>query len=156
MHGTHCKHWSLITPLVSNNSLDLLRCECMCAETLLHIPTPWVGRIIRINIKNGNKRFICVKSLSSVYAFVACVLCLYTRHNFWCLLSNLDLSIHMYLFLHATWHSPGHSLGSFWLIWTCMFRFWSLELSGALHQRSSLPLGTGWLVPTSSVPDSSY
>jgi len=24
--------------LVSNNSLDLLRCGCMCAGTLLHIP----------------------------------------------------------------------------------------------------------------------
>jgi len=38
MYGTHCKHSSLIPPLISSNSLDLLRCGCMCARMLLHIP----------------------------------------------------------------------------------------------------------------------
>ena len=38
MHGTHCKHCSLIPPLVSNNNLALLKCGYMCAGTLVHIP----------------------------------------------------------------------------------------------------------------------
>jgi len=29
------------------------------------------------------------------------------------MLFDLNLSIHMYLSLHATWYSPGHSLGVF-------------------------------------------
>jgi len=37
MHGTHCKHCSLIPPLVSNNNLALLRCGYMCAGTLVRI-----------------------------------------------------------------------------------------------------------------------
>ena len=48
-----------------------------------------------------------------------------------------------------------HLLGSFWLPWTCMFRFWSLDWSGALHRRSSLSLGAGKLVLPPSVPESS-
>ena len=37
MYGTHCKHCSLIPPLVSYNNLALLRCGYMCAGTLVHI-----------------------------------------------------------------------------------------------------------------------
>ena len=37
MYGTHCKHSSLITPLVSNNNLALLGYGSMCAGTLGHI-----------------------------------------------------------------------------------------------------------------------
>ena len=37
MHGTHCKHSSLIPPLVSNNNLALLGYGSMCAGTLVHI-----------------------------------------------------------------------------------------------------------------------
>ena len=39
-----------------------------------------------------------------------------------------DLSIHVCLTLHATWHSPHHSLGSFWLSWILMSRSQRLEL----------------------------
>ena len=38
MYGTHCKHYSLIPLLESNNNLDLLRCRYICAKTLVHIP----------------------------------------------------------------------------------------------------------------------
>jgi len=41
---------------------------------------------------------------------------------------DLDLLIHVCLSLYATWHSPHHSLGSFWLPWILMSRSWSLEL----------------------------
>jgi len=34
-----------------------------------------------------------------------------------------DLSIHVCLSLHATWHLPHHSLGSFWLLWILMSKF---------------------------------
>jgi len=37
MPGTHCKHYSLIPLLESNNNLYLLRCGYMCAGTLVHI-----------------------------------------------------------------------------------------------------------------------
>ena len=37
MYGTHCKHCSLIPPLVSNNNLALLRCGYMCAGMLVDI-----------------------------------------------------------------------------------------------------------------------
>ena len=39
-----------------------------------------------------------------------------------------DLSIHVCLSQHATWHSSYHSLGSFRLPWICMSRSWSMEL----------------------------
>ena len=42
----------------------------------------WVRRVIRINIKNGNKRFSQASSISSIYAFVAWILFLHTRHSF--------------------------------------------------------------------------
>ena len=39
-----------------------------------------------------------------------------------------DLSIHVCLSLHATWHSLHHSLESFWLPWILMSRSRRLEL----------------------------
>ena len=38
------------------------------------------------------------------------------------------LIIHLCLSLLATWLSPHHSPGEFWLLWILMSRFWSLEL----------------------------
>ena len=37
-HETNCKHSSWVSSLVFNNNLTLLRCEYMCAGTLVHIP----------------------------------------------------------------------------------------------------------------------
>ena len=90
------------------------------------------------------------------HVFSACLLCLYLRHNFWCMISDSDLSTHVCLSMHATRHSSCHLLGTFWLSWICMFRYWSLDWSGVLRRRSSLPLIAGWLVPAPSIPDSSY
>ena len=67
----------------------------------------------------------------------------------------LIILTHIYLSLHDTWYSPVYLLWSFWLPWTCMFRFWSLDWSRALHRRSSLFLGAGWLVLAPSVPEPS-
>jgi len=50
MYETHCKHCSLIPPLVSNNNLTLLRCGYMCAGRLVHI-SRHLGRT-----SNNNKR----------------------------------------------------------------------------------------------------
>jgi len=41
---------------------------------------------------------------------------------------NSNLSVYVCLSQHATWHSPHHSLGSFWLPWICMSKFRSLKL----------------------------
>ena len=38
MHGFHCKHCSLVSHLVSNNSLGLLKCGRICVGTLIRIP----------------------------------------------------------------------------------------------------------------------
>ena len=66
MYGTHCKHCSLIPPLVSNNNLALLRFGYMCAGTLVHISRLWVRRVIII-IKDANYVFvICFAE----YAFI--------------------------------------------------------------------------------------
>jgi len=51
MHGTHCKHCSLIPPLVSKNNLALLRCGYMCAGTLVNI-----SRHLGKMSNNNNKR----------------------------------------------------------------------------------------------------
>jgi len=61
----------------------------------------------------------------------------------------LIISTHIYLSLHDIWHSPEYLLWSFWLPWTCMFRFWRFDWSGALNRRSSLSLGAGRLSPSS-------
>ena len=42
-------------------------------------------------------------------------------------ITSLDL-VQKCLTIHTTWHSPHHSLGSFWLPWIFMFRSLSLEL----------------------------
>jgi len=52
--------------------------------------------------------------------------------------------------------SSYHSLGSFWLPYTCMSRFWSLDWSIALRQRSSFSCGAGWLAAAPFIPDSPY
>ena len=57
----------------------------------------------------------------------SCISVLMTRFSMH--IYKSDLSIHVCLFLHATWHSPYHSLGSFWLPWILMFRSRSLELA---------------------------
>jgi len=113
-----------------------------------------VERVISINIEDGSNRFIQALLLS-LYASISCLLYMYTQHSFWCLILFDHINTCMYLSLHDTWLSPTYSLGSFWLPWTCMFRFWSLDWRGALHWRSSLSLGAGWLVLAPSVPDPS-
>jgi len=60
MHGTRCKHCSLIPSLVSNNNLILLRCGYMCVGTLIHI-----SRNLGKTSNNNNKR--C--QLSTRYIF---------------------------------------------------------------------------------------
>jgi len=71
---------------------------------------------------------------------------MYTRHISWCLILFDHINTYIYLSLHDNWHSPEYLLGSFWLPWTCMFRFWSVDWSGALYRRSSLFLGASWFV----------
>ena len=51
MHGTHCKHCSLIPPLVFNKNLASLRCGYMCTGTLDHI-----SRHLGKTSNNNNKR----------------------------------------------------------------------------------------------------
>ena len=50
--------------------------------------------------------------LDSILISHLCIVCHahYTIFNAY--FFNLDLSIHVCLFMHATWHSPHHSLGS--------------------------------------------
>ena len=66
MYGTHCKHCSLIPPLVSNNNLTLLRCGYMCAGMLVHI-----CRHLSRTSNNNNKR--CQLWIRSM----PCHVCLY-------------------------------------------------------------------------------
>jgi len=57
MHGTHCKHCSLIPPQVFNNNLALPRCGYMCARTLVHISR----RLGKMSNNNNNKRYqLCI------------------------------------------------------------------------------------------------
>ena len=87
--------------------------------------------------------------ISSSHAYYIC-----TLDTVLMLITVLVISTRIYLSLHDTWHSPEYLLGSFWLPWTYMFRFWCLDWSGALHRRSSLSFGAGRLVPAPSVPES--
>ena len=73
---------------------------CWNAYTYLDI---WVGRV-KINIKNGNIWFILLNRFYQFYAFFACLLCLYSRHSLLYMLFNLNLSVHVCLSLHTTWH----------------------------------------------------
>jgi len=58
MHETHYKYCSLIPLLVSNNSLALLKCDvCVLGRYNTYLDI-WVRRVIRINMKDGNKWFI--------------------------------------------------------------------------------------------------
>jgi len=66
--------------------------------------------------------------------------CKCSWYGFHCILFYLDLSIHVCLSLHATWHLSHHSLGGFRLSWIRMSRFQSLELvdpSGCWLERCS-------------------
>jgi len=215
MYGTHCKHCSLIPPLVSNNNLALLRCGYMCAGTVVHI-LRHLGRMSnnnkrcqliihcmfsnsgRIDLvyddvryvvyiweflcldysfdvlilwsrKLGLYRCICcicpsgftskffviifyyyyiifiyilvyhlcsIPPVSRSYHIIPCMFPAWYHLLSLCLLMyacahntifntcsfDSDLSIHVCLSLHATWHSLHHSLGSFWLPWILMSR----------------------------------
>ena len=67
MHGTHCEHCSLIPPLVSNNSLALLRCGYMYAGTLVHISR----HLGKTSNNNSNKRCqLCIRCILVEFAFI--------------------------------------------------------------------------------------
>jgi len=63
MHGTHCKHCSLIPPLVFNNNLALLGCGYMCAR-LVHI-SRHLGRT-----SNNNKYQLCIRCIFCRFASI--------------------------------------------------------------------------------------
>ena len=67
MHGTYCKHCSLIPPLVSNNNLALLRCGYMCARTLVNI-----SRHLGKMSNNNTKRY---------QLWIRCMLCRVCFHR---------------------------------------------------------------------------
>ena len=69
----------------------------------------WVERVISINIKNNNDRFIQALSLSS-FVSIVCLLYMYTR-QFLMLITVRIISTRIYLSLHDTWHSPEDLLG---------------------------------------------
>jgi len=46
------------------------------------------------------------------------------------MLFDSDLSLHVCLFMHVTWHSSHHSLGCFWQLLICMSRSQSLDRGG--------------------------
>ena len=66
MFKTHCKHYSLIPPLVSNNNLALLRCGYICAGMLVHI-SRHLGKI-----SNNNNKIcqLCIRCMLDKFAFV--------------------------------------------------------------------------------------
>jgi len=124
-------------PITASTYSDVDVCVLGHYYTYLDI---WVGRVINVNIKNSNKRFY-----SCFIAYIRYLHHILISHvhaaQLLMLIFDLDISS------QATWLSPEHLLGSFWLPWICMFRSRSVDWSGALHRRSSLPLGAGWLVP---------
>jgi len=63
------------------------------------------------------------------------------------------LSIHVCLLVHAAWLHFYHLMTAFWLPWTCMSRSLSLDWSGALRWRPSLPRGASRPAVAPLVPD---
>jgi len=87
MYGTHCKYFSLIPQLVSNNNLALLRCGYMCVGTLVHI-----SRHLGKTSNNNNKRCqLCIR----------CTLCRVCFHQVLHWISGLWPLLY-YSFLHPT------------------------------------------------------
>jgi len=84
---------------------------------------------------------------------VSCT-CSLSQHSFWCLILFDHINPCIYLSLHDARLLPAYLFGSFWLPWTCMFRFWSVDWSGALHRGSSLLLGASWFALALSIPGS--
>jgi len=125
-------HWFLITASIYSN-IDV--CVQERYYTYLDI---WVEWVIRINIKNGNKRSMHALSLTSCYVSITCLLC---THG---ITFDAGLLIWIYLYTYtlcASWHSLEHLLGSFWLPWTCMFELglkWSPPLKIKLTSQSNL------------------
>jgi len=68
-------------------------------------------------------------------------------HSTQLLMLNIILIISTHAYTYLTWHLAFTYIivREFWLPWTCMFRFWSLDWRGALHWRPSLSLGAGCL-----------
>jgi len=60
------------------------------------------------------------------YYLLACSWCLCSWHDFQYMLFNSDLSLHVCLTLHATWHSSCYSLSCFWQPW--IYISWSRSL----------------------------
>jgi len=72
----------------------------------------WVKRVISLNIKNSNDRFIHTSSLS-FFIFIACLLYMYARYSFWCLLLFDFINTHILIFarhLAFTWIFVGELL----------------------------------------------
>ena len=67
MHGTYCKHNSLVSSSVSNNNLNLLMYECMCAGTRGHKPK-YMGRMSNNNNNNNNNNNMLNNNLLCYFA----------------------------------------------------------------------------------------
>ena len=81
MHGTHCKYCSLIPRwFLITTSICSYVDVCMLRHYYTYLDI-WVKRVISINIKNSNDRFIQVLSLS-FYISIACLLYMYTRRSY--------------------------------------------------------------------------
>ena len=137
-------------PVTASTYSDVDVCELGRYYTYLDI---WVGWVIRLNNKSGNKDSFGLYRPQHVvpplHVYYSCTRnTTFNAHSWYIYSHTLIFICHLAL----TWTL----LERFWLPWICMFRFQSLDWSGALHRRSSLPLGAGWQVPALSVPDSSF
>ena len=85
----------------------------------------WIYQFYRFYVSLGNDWccFICF-----TYRLLACSCMIILTTRFLMYAYDSKLSIHVWLSLHATWHSSYHSLGCFWQPWTCISKFRSLEL----------------------------
>jgi len=132
MYGVHCKHSSSIQPLISNNNLVLLGYGSMCTGTLDHIAR------YPSKTSNNNKTLIVDLLYDFIYSCFSYLLVdiPYIVPSYWySSLSHLAVAIYCLYVL---------------IPWICIFRFWGLERSGAIHRGPGLFQWAGWsdLVPS--------
>ena len=123
MYGTHCKHCSLIPPLVCNNNLALLRCGYMCAGMLVHI-----SRHLSRTSTNNNKRcqliIGCMLCRVCFHRVLHWIFCLWTLLYYNCLHPALSLVFYFttlisYLIIPCAFPTWYHLLSIYLFLYAC-------------------------------------
>ena len=123
-----------------------------CLDYPLNVLITWIRQLSSYNWFCH----ICERITHITWCCTSCS-CMYPHDTIFDIcFSDLILSIHMCLLVHATWHSFYHSLGSFLTLLDLNVQIPKLELKQTPRRGPSLPCEASWPTVVSFLPVTPY